>query len=246
MSNDFYKNAKYSFNNHFFDEIDTAEKAYWIGFIWCDGSCRKSGNNYEFKLGLTREDEGHLYKLKDVLEAEQPVRQYSNTKNGSSRFFVSNVYFGKTLYDKYGLFPHRVSTDKLIALIPKEFYKDFIRGILDADGFINIKEKQYKTAKREEFRFGFTTHETLITFVNEVFLEEGFVERLYLQTSKKNSKAKHVKTIQICGNMLAFRILSWLYSGKESISLERKYKKAIHIKDYMEAYMEEKLNGKRD
>ena len=51
-----------------FDVIDTEEKAYWIGFIWCDGYNSKryrgknSTPNYEFKLSLMEDDIGHLEK----------------------------------------------------------------------------------------------------------------------------------------------------------------------------------------
>lgn len=28
---------RYTFDKNIFDKIDTKEKAYWMGFIWCDG-----------------------------------------------------------------------------------------------------------------------------------------------------------------------------------------------------------------
>ena len=48
----------YSFNNNFFDTIDTEEKAYWIGFIWCDGYVAKRIRNgrlaeYQIKISLS-------------------------------------------------------------------------------------------------------------------------------------------------------------------------------------------------
>ena len=36
---------KYYFNEKFFDEIDTIEKAYWLGFICADGSVTNSSKN---------------------------------------------------------------------------------------------------------------------------------------------------------------------------------------------------------
>lgn len=35
------------FNEHFFHNIDTEEKAYWLGFIFADGSIIKTSKNMD-------------------------------------------------------------------------------------------------------------------------------------------------------------------------------------------------------
>ena len=49
--------GRYSFNKNIFDEIDTEEKAYWLGFLWSDGTVAKRVRNennveYAFKIDL--------------------------------------------------------------------------------------------------------------------------------------------------------------------------------------------------
>ena len=54
-------NRKYSFNENIFDEIDTAEKAYWIGFITADGYVNEEKNFLTIKLQYR--DKNHLKKI---------------------------------------------------------------------------------------------------------------------------------------------------------------------------------------
>lgn len=39
-------------DNHYFDKIDTKQKAYWIGFLWSDGYC--SIRQRKTKMALVR------------------------------------------------------------------------------------------------------------------------------------------------------------------------------------------------
>lgn len=37
-------NRKYQLNDAYFQTIDTEEKAYWLGFIWADGSIEQTSS----------------------------------------------------------------------------------------------------------------------------------------------------------------------------------------------------------
>ena len=37
---------RYTADFHYFDNIDTPEKAYWLGFIWADGYIAKRNRQY--------------------------------------------------------------------------------------------------------------------------------------------------------------------------------------------------------
>lgn len=59
-------NAKYKINTHYFDNINTEHKAYWLGFLLADGYV----NQKEILLCLQKEDEYLINKFKEDLEAE--------------------------------------------------------------------------------------------------------------------------------------------------------------------------------
>ena len=48
-----------------FDKIDTEEKAYWLGFLYADGSI--SSSSYQIELSLSSVDVNHIKKFKRFL-----------------------------------------------------------------------------------------------------------------------------------------------------------------------------------
>ena len=55
----------YSYDESYFKNIDTEEKAYWLGFLYADGYVRKRQRNSEMRLKLGIKDLDHLEKFKN-------------------------------------------------------------------------------------------------------------------------------------------------------------------------------------
>lgn len=73
----------YSVNDDYFSEIDTEEKAYWLGFIYADGYVTGS------KLGITiaNLDRMHLEKFKKCIGSDYKIKSYvSNSVYGSCKY----------------------------------------------------------------------------------------------------------------------------------------------------------------
>ena len=60
-----YNMRKYNFNEHYFDNIDCQEKAYWLGFFAADGYNHRSKGCIEFRLH--RQDREILERFKSCL-----------------------------------------------------------------------------------------------------------------------------------------------------------------------------------
>src|SRR5690606_3697907 len=58
-------NRRYPINHDFFDEIDTEEKAYFLGFMMADGSVDKRGGS--FKIVIHKQDEHILEEFRDLI-----------------------------------------------------------------------------------------------------------------------------------------------------------------------------------
>lgn len=226
--------GRYSFNKNFFDTINTEDKAYWLGFIWCDGyicrSNRKGYDTYDFKLDLAIQDKKHIEKFKNSLNSEHPIKiykskSYFNKEKDTvvARIYIANRYFAKTLYDKYILIPDRHDTEKLIKNIPESLIRHFIRGVLEADGSISdyyAQEKRLKI-KTRKMAIRFYTYENLLIFIREHFIEKGLSKSHQQFRKRHEDRDGYACELSYTGNKQVRKILNYLYEDA-TVFLDRK------------------------
>lgn len=120
----------------YFAAIDTAEKAYWLGFLWADGTVAvKSGAYWAVKLNLSHHDEEHVQRFAEALQTDYPVQQYSSNGRHYVRLTVNSKKLVQHLLVK-GIVP-RKTYQQIIPTVPLEFSHHFIRGVFDGDGSIS-------------------------------------------------------------------------------------------------------------
>jgi hypothetical protein len=123
---------KYSLNDDYFTEIDTAEKAYWLGFITADGCIltNRAGRPAYLRVELARCDEEHLRELCVDLGSDRPVLRYGDTATvsfGSRRLAQALCKLGVTPRKSLIVKPW----DGPVGLMPH-----YWRGLFDGDGGI--------------------------------------------------------------------------------------------------------------
>src|SRR5690606_24292057 len=64
-------NLKYAQDNDFFKNIDTEEKAYWLGFLYADGYITQ---NNQLRINLSIEDENHLLKFYNSINSNRSIK----------------------------------------------------------------------------------------------------------------------------------------------------------------------------
>jgi len=71
----------YKFNEDYFETINTADKAYWLGFIAADGYITKrvkgKGQNV---FGITLHEKEPLEKLNQCMNSNKRILEYDNSK----------------------------------------------------------------------------------------------------------------------------------------------------------------------
>jgi len=129
---------KYSFNEDYFEKIDTEDKAYFLGFIVADGCVRKSDKSNFMKIKLKCDDYKILEEFIKYTAYAGGVYYHKNKKycelTLSGVKVVSDlnnlgIYQNKTMIVKY---PN----------IPKELEHHFMRGVFDGDGCISIHKRR--------------------------------------------------------------------------------------------------------
>ena len=69
---------KHHFNEHYFDVIDTEDKAYWLGFWFADGNIQFKKSKYTdgtkggvAEITLKATDKNHLVKMLRCMDADE-------------------------------------------------------------------------------------------------------------------------------------------------------------------------------
>ena len=137
---------KIPFKEDFFDNIDTEEKAYWLGFLYADGYI--SSTEYKIGLGIAIKDSEHLQKFNQALEYPKGMNTYKSKGNPTNpdkstcmiRTVIRNEHMWNALKSK-GCVPNK----SLILTFPNEsiftsknLIKHFIRGYVDGDGTLGV------------------------------------------------------------------------------------------------------------
>lgn len=210
---------KYSLDETIFDDIDTEEKAYWLGFIMGDGSVR---NHCSLRLELSSIDETHLMKFRDFLKSNYPIKKTrkdcSIIEAGSKRMCIELERHGIVSRKTY----LRIKTPKIHAELLKHFY----RGLLDADGWIT--EHKSKTQK-PGYDLGFSSYyqDILIEIKNwasSIIGKEVGSVRTRIRGNQQVSQL-------IIGGRFNFLKLGEIFYKDSTIYLDRKFDKYNESKE---------------
>lgn len=122
-----------------FDEIDTEESAYWLGFLYADGSVTyKTDGQKRYVLDLTLQirDREHLERFKSFLNCTNEVKE-KLVRLGDKTFQACRLaIYSKRLVEaliKHGCTPNKSLTLRFPSL-PDSLIPHFIRGYFDGDG----------------------------------------------------------------------------------------------------------------
>ena len=205
---------KYTFNEHYFDEIDTEEKAYFLGLYFSDG-CNLY-ERHEVSIELIEDDRSVLERLKTALESDRPILRHTHKNKGkpTCQVIVLSRYFCNRLKE-LGCPPRKSLILQFPNYLKKELQVPFIRGYFDGDGGITIYNQ--KASKR-----GHCTTVGSVEFIDGLkdFLTKDYPEIEFI-TRTANSKAV---SLVIYKKKSAFDFLNLIYSNA-NIYMERKFLK---------------------
>lgn len=132
------------FDKYYFHNIDSATKAYILGFIYADGYVVKNvaTRNYEFAMQLQSEDKYILEKINDELGGVHHISHINPKEkiiDGHKTISGHQDYlrvYSKDIVDD--LISHGIVPDKThnyeIPIFPQEYFFDFLRGYIAGDG----------------------------------------------------------------------------------------------------------------
>lgn len=123
----------------YFSTIDSAEKAYWLGFLFTDGSVDQYKGSGRIRLQLQEADLEILEKFKEDIGIDGKI-SYDKRANSTccSVEFVDQQIFNDLA--KYNIIPRKTYNINHIPFeqIPKEYLPSYLLGLFDGDGGLSI------------------------------------------------------------------------------------------------------------
>jgi hypothetical protein len=223
------KNLTYRVNlvHDYFENIDTLEKAYYLGFIAGDGNI----NDTMVRIRIVRTDEEVVNNFKNEI-CYYKTNLYAKPKNGKEQVWLS-VRSVKMVYDlkKYGIIPNKTFSLRMPD-IKDEYICAFLLGFFDADGSVFYTNFTRKSGSRagevvEKYRFDITTN-TEFAIQIQKYLNQKIGTDLKVYNNKKNP---NISSIQVSRNSDMVLLGEYLYSNN-NIGLVRKkekFKQAVNF-----------------
>lgn len=161
-----YKNF---INHDYFENIDTPEKAYFLGLLLTDGNVhydkRQANRQPAIQISLQGDDVEILEKFKQELSSDNKISIYRNDGRFECMFAVHSLKMAQDL-EKYNIVPRKTFLVNKMPNVPEKYVRDLIRGIFDGDGTVYILTKDKK------LRFGFYgTHGLIEDIINYLHTE---------------------------------------------------------------------------
>jgi hypothetical protein len=207
---------KYSINEQSFLKIEDEKSAYFLGFIYADGSLGKYNGDYLIRIELQEKDRNILEKLNLFLGSTRPISESFKKGRKYYKVSISNKVIYNNLLDK-GLTTRKTFFIKFPNenIIPKHLMRHFIRGYFDGDGCITCSKN-----KKSSISFSLVSNFTFLKGMQDFLIDEiGLSETKIIAT-----KSNEIGVLVYSGSKNAEKFYDFLY--KESfLFLNRKYEK---------------------
>ena len=122
----------------YFSEIDTEQKAYFLGLMLTDGAIVKDNKGERqdtISLELVETDVEIINKFKEEINSNSSL-YFNKRKNREKGTYTLSFRSNQMSNDlsKYGIVQNKTYITEHLPQIPEEFMVPFIRGIIDGDG----------------------------------------------------------------------------------------------------------------
>lgn len=207
--------GKKQVDSHFFDVIDSEEKAYWLGFFYADGY--NSGKGIE--LTVKSSDKNHLKKFKQAIKSKHNIGhkivKLSEKEYGAYRISIKDKGLSAGL-SNHGCYKAKTFDIKFPDLDSLELYRHFVRGFIDGDGCIS-KHASY---------IGIEITCASYSFIRS--MQDYFCEVCKIKSSIRKDEREKAYSLKTTSRDEAIGAIKYLYN-ESNIYLDRKYKQFLKI-----------------
>ena len=216
----------YILNENYFENIDSQDKAYFLGFIGADGCLFKPRECYTkqniLRISIHKQDVRILNLLKEYLQTNKPIAYDGNY---AALEISSNKIIGDL--EKLGL-SVRKTYDNTIASVHKDFMPALIRGYFDGDGSIGYDKNILNSGV------------SIVGYHSNMNKIRQYLESRNIYTSIIYDKRKYNTandegrfcSLVFQNKTCKYSFLKLIYEDSDNVFLERKYDRS---KEYIQA-----------
>ena len=212
-NNNVARNNKYKnigLNENYFENIDSTDKAYFLGFLLTDGNI--SLNENIIRLVLASKDEEILNVFKEKTGNTNKICIREDEKH-SERIFQLRSKKWKDDLAKYGVVPQKTFISEM-PILSTDMMPHFIRGMIDGDGWISFHSHQ----------IGFCGNEKTV-----IQLKEYLVKTLNIYNVKVIHARENLWQVAWASKTDIEKIGNYIYQNKDNCFLSRKYNNFLQI-----------------
>lgn len=201
-------------NENYFENIDTENKAYFLGLIYADGYV---GVHDELVISFKDNEDGLriLNLLKEELGFTGELK--TQIQNGGykpeatcAKLNFSNAKINSDLR-KWGLSEYKLESRKHIPDIPKELVPHFIRGMFDGDGSIAVYMEKTRTGSyTEKATFNLYGNQSLLEEIRDIFVNELECNVTSIRTGANSDK---IPIYHLSGKRQLQKVKHYLYNN---------------------------------
>lgn len=201
------RHRAYTVNDVYFNKIDTANKAYILGFLWADGH-----NNVDKGIVEMRLQERDKHILEDIsveMENDRPlyyVEEKRATRQNTYRMYITSRQISNALL-QYGMYANKTYVLQWPFNMDDQFIPHFLRGFTDGDGYVG------------DFQISWVGTEMMMQKIQAILLDA-----LNVNVTIRDTKTDIIKTMQLHRKKEVVRVLDWIYKDAD-LKLNRKFLK---------------------
>lgn len=188
----------------YWENIDSYDKAYFLGFMVTDGNVYDNQVSLELKI-----DSKHILEtFKEKTKSDNPITH-------TDKFAKFRLRRKRWVDDlkQYGIIPNKTSSVKFTK-ISDDLMPHYIRGLIDGDGYISYKSKS----------IGFCGNENTVTG-----LRDYLVNVLNVYESKVRHTQSNLWEVSWCSHSDICNICEYIYADKKDCYLFKKYDNYLKI-----------------
>ena len=211
----------YHWNENYFNQIDTSDKAYWLGFIYADGFITKKTNGNPV-FGLTLAEREPLDKLNQCLESNKPIGYYKKKGSYSEDSYEYKLAFHSTQMvadlEKWGCIENKTFKLRFPDFLSEDLIPHFIRGYFDGDGSVFIHKQKVNNIEYWNLGVDFSG---IYSFLKEIQKKLNLEKCLYKDVRKQTDCYQ----LKLLSNIRCLQLYHYMYHNAGNMCLSRKRKK---------------------